>query len=320
MENTANLIRRVARGKHGSENLSQTEARELFTQLLEKEADPLQLGAFLIAQRMKGETPEEIAGFVEAAQNHVTHFGKPIIPESAVDLPCYAGKRRASPAYLAAALKARDHGIPIVIHGTHHIEGRISAWDLLQHYGVKRADDIEQGASILNTEGIVYLDLETLCPALFNILALRSRLGVRSFANTVVRLLNPLQCSGQLNGFFHTPYGSLMGQANNLLNQPGSLLFMGAEGEPELYASRQKKIVFQQNGKLSSLQYPDASDMLYPKTGTDLADLHDQFGNLHHKNIMTEREKVVLQRMQEAFHIAVHGTLPATWSQSELCD
>lgn len=320
MENRAKLIRRIARGKHGSENLSQTEAREIFSHLLKKDADPLQPGAFLIAQRMKGETEDEIAGFVEAARENITDFGKTTIPDNAVDLPCYAGKRRATSVYLAAALKARDNGIPVVIHGIRHIEGRVSAWDLLQHGDLKSAGNLQQAASTLNAEGIVYLDLEIFCPALFNVLSLRPRLGVRSFANTVARLVNPLQCRGQLNGFFHTPYGSLMARTNHLLNQPRSLVFMGAEGEPELYASRQKKILFQQDNRLSSLQYPEVDNTPYPKTEANPAELRNRFKELCSNNIMNEREKVVLQRMQEAFHITAGGTPPNSWSQSKVID
>lgn len=61
------LIKRVARGRHGSENLCREEARAVFAELLKPEADALQLGAFLIAERMKGETSTELTGFVEAA-------------------------------------------------------------------------------------------------------------------------------------------------------------------------------------------------------------------------------------------------------------
>ena len=94
--NISTLIKRVARGKHGSEHLSQDEARFVFSELLNPQADELQLGAFLIAERMKGEVSEEFAGFVQAAREHVSHFDTIKAPEGAVDLPCYAGKRRAA--------------------------------------------------------------------------------------------------------------------------------------------------------------------------------------------------------------------------------
>ncbi|HKI62359.1 MAG TPA: anthranilate phosphoribosyltransferase, partial [Mariprofundaceae bacterium] len=245
MNDLASFIRRVARGKHGSEHLSRMEACEVFGHLLDEQADALQLGAFLISQRMKGETSEEIAGFVDAARIWVAGYGDIRAPAGCVDLPCYAGKRRAAPVHLAAALKVRDAGIPVFVHGVEHIEGRWSAWQALNSAGVKRAVSLTEALNVLADEGIVYADLADICPPLFRIYNLRPRLGVRSFANTVARLLNPLQCQGQLNGFFHTPYADKMAGANVLLHQPRSLIFMGAEGEPELYAERQKVVAMQ---------------------------------------------------------------------------
>jgi len=264
------LISRVARGKHGSENLTQEEARAVFYQLLAPDADLLQLGAFLIAQRMKGETSNELAGFVEAARSRMDGFGATVAPSGAVDLPCYAGKRRAAHAYLAAALKARDAGVTVFVHGVERIEGRITAWQVLGGAGVKRAVTLAEAAKLLGNEGIVYLDLADLCPDLFRIYHLRRRLGVRSFSNSVARLLNPLQCEGQLNGFFHTPYADYMSGANMLLGQKRSLIFMGAEGEPELYADRQKTIAKQQGDVATRVRYQEAGLDPYPREAVDL--------------------------------------------------
>jgi len=212
----APLIKRVARGKHGSEHLNQQESKLIFSELLKFDADLLQLGAFLIAQRMKGETAAELAGFIQAAREHTPHFGTTAPIQGAVDLPCYAGKRRAAHAYLAAALQSRDAGVPIFVHGVEHIEGRITAWQILQTQGIKRANSLPEAHNIMNNDGMVYMDLAEISPDLHRVYALRQRLGVRSFSNTVARLLNPMQCGGQLNGFFHTPYADYMAEANVL--------------------------------------------------------------------------------------------------------
>lgn len=308
------LISRVARGKHGSENLTQEEARAVFFQLLAPDADLLQLGAFLIAQRMKGESSNELAGFVEAARSHMDGYGATVAPSGAVDLPCYAGKRRAAHAYLAAALKARDAGVPVFVHGVERIEGRLTAWQVLKDTGVKRAVTLAEAASLLGNEGIVYLDLADLCPDLFRIYHLRPRLGVRSFANSVARLLNPLQCEGQLNGFFHTPYADYMSGANMLLGQKRSLIFMGAEGEPELYADRQKIIAKQQGDKTTRVCYQEAGLDPYPREAVDSSLLQQQNSTII-TGELSGREAAVLQRMGQAFAWASKGEMPEGWSE-----
>ena len=74
------FINRVARGKHGSQHLDRDEAKTAFQALLRPDADMLQLGAFLIAQRMKGECSAELAGFVEAVREGVDDFAQVVAP------------------------------------------------------------------------------------------------------------------------------------------------------------------------------------------------------------------------------------------------
>jgi len=312
----ASLIKRVARGKHGSEHLMQAEAESVFAALLQPDADALQLGAFLIAQRMKGETSAELAGFVEATRSRIAGFGQFKAAAGAVDLPCYAGKRRASHVYLAAAMQARDGGVPVCIHGAEHIDGRITAWQVLQDVGVQRATSLAEADAILRRENIVYIDLAELCPDLYRVYMFRQKLGVRTFTNTVARLLNPLQCDGQLNGFFHTPYADYMAAANRLLGQPRSLVFMGAEGEPELYADRQKLVLKQQGNTVCRISYPQAGLDAYPREGMDLNLLERRFSAML-EGKLSQREAVVMARMGEAFAWASTAACPDIWKMEE---
>lgn len=313
----APLINRVARGKNGAENLNRTEAAFVFSALLRYDADPLQLGAFLIAQRMKGETSEELAGFVDAAREHIGDYGRIKAPEGSVDMPCYAGKRRAAPVHIAAALKARDAGIPVLVHGVSHIQGRSSAWQALERAGVQHAMTLDKASQLLHSDGIAYLDLADMCTPLNTIFHLRPRLGVRTFANTVARLLNPLQCTGQINGFFHTPYADYMANANILLGQQRSLIFMGAEGDPELYADRQKVTLWQSGPQLTSLRIPEAGLPPYPKeTVEDNKQLLVRFEAVL-QGEADAREAAVLARMGEAFRLMSSGTFPDNWQRED---
>jgi len=311
------FIKQVARGKHGAENLTQDEAKDVFAALLDPEADPLQMGAFLIAQRMKGETSAELAGFVEAAQAGIEGFGSVMAPHGAVDLPCYAGKRRDAHAYLIAAMQARESGVPVVVHGVSQIDGRVTAWQVLQGAGVKKACCLNGAAEILQYDGIVYLDLAEMCPDLFRVYNLRSRIGVRSFANTVARLINPMQCEGQLNGFFHTPYAAYMAEANILLNQQRSLIFMGAEGDPELYADRQKVVMKQEGDRLSHASFAAAGLAPYPREGMDLTLLTEHFAAML-KGDRSERQAAVIATMDDAFRWASEGVFPKQWQEEKL--
>ncbi|MDQ6964863.1 MAG: anthranilate phosphoribosyltransferase [Mariprofundales bacterium] len=300
------LLRKLCRGRHGGESLNHQEASAALSRLLMEDADQLQLGAFLVALRIKGETAAELAGFVDAIRNTTTDFDSISSPD-AVDLPCYAGKRRAAPLHLLAAMRARDCGTPVLIHGLSRVKGRLTACDALQIAGVPRASSLPEAAAMLQADGIAYLDVTDYSPPLARLLELRARLGVRSFAHTVARLINPLQCSGQLNGIFHAPYGERMAEVNRQLGQPRSLLFMGAEGEPELYADRQKLLLAQIGGRESvTLHYSGANLPHYPQTPTTPNELLTRWQQLLAGEI-DSREEVVLQRMAEAFDFAAGG-------------
>jgi len=187
------------------------------------------------------------------------------------------------------------------VHGVEHIEGRITAWQILQTQGIKRANSLPEAHNIMNNDGMVYMDLAEISPDLHRVYALRQRLGVRSFSNTVARLLNPMQCEGQLNGFFHTPYADYMAEANVLLGQPRSLIFMGAEGEPELYADRQKIVKMQRASDISDIRFEDCGHSPYPKEKKPcLNDLIEEFYGFLLK-YEDSRELSTLQRMKSAF-------------------
>jgi len=182
-----------------------------------------------------------------------------------------------------------------------HIEGRITAWQILQKQGVQRASSLIEAQNIMLNDDMVYMDLAEISPDLHRIYQLRPRLGVRSFANTVARLLNPMQCEGQLNGFFHTPYANYMAEANVLLGQTRSLIFMGAEGEPELYADRQKVVKMQVESDISDVSFEDCGHSPYPRSGKDnLNDLFEEFNGFLLK-YEESRELSTLQRMKSAF-------------------
>ena len=314
----AGMLSVVARGQHGKRDLTQIQAYQAYQYLLHRDADPLQVGAFLIAQRVKGESPAEIAGFVQAARGymeHVEHVNQ-ISACEAIDMPCYAGKWRDIPLHILAALNASRAGIPVVVHGLSKIEGRFSAWQALYEAGVSRASDVLQAQHILHDKGIVYLDLQDICPPLFEMLSLRARLGVRSCANTVARLLNPLACSAQMNGFFHTPYGALMAQSNLLLGQPRSMLFMGAEGEPELYATRQRLLLFQDGEGYARWRYPSADVTPYPRDKLTVDDVRQRFCHVL-QGKLSGKDIVVLQRMKQAFDFVYHQKVAFDWHKDD---
>ncbi|GAB3314181.1 glycosyl transferase family protein [Haliea atlantica] len=229
----AQYVRILGRGRTGTRGLSREEAREAFAMLLRGDADPLQVGAFLMLLRVKEETGDELAGFVEACRAQLAP-ARPL-GSATLDWPSYAGKRREHPWYLLAALLLAGSGQRVFLHGgSAHTPGRLYTDEAMRALGLPVADTWQAVAAQLTDGGISYLSLGQFCPDLDHLLGLKPVLGLRSCVNTLTRMLNPLQAPYSLQSVFHPAYARLHREADQHLGQPHAMVFKGEAGEAEI--------------------------------------------------------------------------------------
>ena len=216
----APYVRIVARGAGRARPLTQGEAQEAMTLILSGEAAPEAVGALLMVLRLRGETPEEIAGFTAALRAHVT--GR--LPDADLDWPSYAaGRSRCAPLFLLAARLVAQAGYRVSMHG----------WNSHQSATASLRDVID-----LAGPGVIYTPLETLSPAAFELLNLRDTFGLRSCINTVLRMWNPSRAPVSVQGVFHPYYRCLQAQAAQLLDQRDLAIIKGGGGEFERHPSK----------------------------------------------------------------------------------
>lgn len=252
----ADYIRILGRGKKGARHLSQREARDALHMLLAGQADPLQIGAFLMLLRVKEETPEELAGFVQAARSACQRPDRPIAVD--IDWPSYAGKRQPLN-FLLAAIALAQSGVRILMHGSAgHTPGRAYAEPLLQQLGFPVCENWEQVRQELDRCNLAYLPLRSFCPGLENLIHLKPVLGLRSIANSLVRLINPLQAQLLASSIFHPAYGPLHQQALVLLSEPLALTFKGEAGEIDIRPEADTRLYQVRNGQAETTVWPRA--------------------------------------------------------------
>jgi anthranilate phosphoribosyltransferase len=187
--------------------------------VLRGEADPHQVGAFLMLLRFRGEDAGEITGMVEAARESI---GSPR-RGSRVDLdwPSYgAGRTRGAPWFLLSALALARAGATVLMHGSNEYSAGIS---------------VEAGLRALgsNVDRFTYLPLASLSAAMNDLLQMRRLFGLRSPVNTVARLLNPGDAPASVDGVFHPPYLAVHLGVAELLAQPRLFVLKGGGGEAE---------------------------------------------------------------------------------------
>ncbi len=251
----AEYIRILGKGKKGSRPLTQDEAYQAMLMILTEQVQPIQLGAFLMLMRVKEETPEELAGFVQAARETF----KLDLYQANVDLDwsSYAGKRRHLPWFLLSALLLAENGITVFMHGSEgHTAGRLYTQDVLSFLGLKPATSISEAVQHLQQHQFGYLSLQHFCPKLHDIIELRPLLGLRSPVHTLVRLLNPFNAPHSIQGIFHPGYRPVHQQAAALLQQAHMAVLKGEGGETERNPDMDCLIQSVHDGELSDENWP----------------------------------------------------------------
>jgi len=250
----AQYVRILGKGKNGSRPLTQEEAYSAMRMIMADEVEPVQLGAFMMLMRVKEETREELAGFIQAVRDS---FKPPTTVEVDLDWSSYAGKRRHLPWFILSSLLLAENGIRVFMHGTRgHTNGRIYTQDVLSYLCIKSAKSFEEAAEQIKENNFSYLPLQYLCPKLHEIIELRPLMGLRSPVHTLARMLNPFDAPYVLQGIFHPGYRPVHQEAALLLNQPHLAVIKGEGGEIERNPDMDCLVQSVHNGELFDEIWP----------------------------------------------------------------
>lgn len=235
----APLIKEIGRGAKGSHPLTREHAEWLFGHILDGSVPPLELGAILLALRMKSESLDELRGFKAALDARTAQLAPAAGGPRVVVLPTYNGARRQPNLMPLLALLLARHGVPVLIQGRHDFDSRVSPFDLLARLGIEPATDIATADQRLAARRIACLRLETLCPGLAGLLALRPRLGLRNSGHTIAKLLDP--CRGHSVRVVAVTHPEYLLRMDEVLQaeQATAMLLRGTEGE--VYANPRRR-------------------------------------------------------------------------------
>ncbi len=253
-------IGQIARGARASRDLDIGAARQLFGAMLDGGVPELELGAIVIALRMKTESVTELIGFHDAVAARLVALDAPDPALRPVIIPAYNGARRQANLMPLFALLLKRLGLPVLIHGTLESEGRVTSAYILRELGVLPSISALQIQSALNGEGIAFAPIGALCPGLAELLALRARLGVRNSAHTLAKLIDPFAAHSALGGLrmlsvTHPAYGDKLRAmfAEGGPQMGMALLMRGTEGEAVANAKRRPQIDWLQPGSCETL-------------------------------------------------------------------
>ncbi|MCP4324270.1 MAG: glycosyl transferase family protein [Psychromonas sp.] len=226
-------IKLTGRGEKGRRSLTQKEAYDALSSYLNGEAELLQLAVLLMLQRVRNETSEEAAGYIQALRDNMDPNWRDINAD--IDWPCFAGKKRQPPWLMLAAKVLASQGKRIVLHGYNGVDAvKYQVETACPLLAINIAKTPEQAKQYLDEFNICYLPLESYSPELVPLLNLREKVGLRTPLNTVARSLNPTKAPFSIHGVFHKGYDKLHAQTSLLTAEASMIAFKGEGGESEI--------------------------------------------------------------------------------------
>jgi anthranilate phosphoribosyltransferase len=218
-------IREIGRGKEGARALPREQAADLFGQVLDGTVTDLEIGGFCLAMRIKGETPKEMAGFLDAT--HARLHRLPAGDRPVVVIPSYNGARKLPVLTPLLALLLAREGLPVLVHGTATETRRVFASEVLEVLDIPAQSAIKT----IKNGTVAFVPTELLCAGLKRLLDVRRVVGLRNPAHSLVKLMNPVAGpSLVLSSYTHPEYALSMA-ATLELTHTNALLLRGTEGE-----------------------------------------------------------------------------------------
>src|SRR5512137_138826 len=252
------------------QDLAPEEAGQVMGAMMEGSTTQSQIGAFLIALRMKGETPEEIAAFARVMRQHAVTVA-PVTEKMLVDT-CGTGGDGTHTFNIstASALVAAGAGIPVVKHGNRSVSSSCGSADVLSALGVNLSVDPKRQAGIVEQVGIAFLFAPNHHPAMRHVMAARQELGCRTIFNILGPLANPAGAQAQVLGVYHPDLTRPMAEVLRILGLSRAMVVHGS-GLDEITTTGDTRVCELDKGSVSLYTLNPCSFGIAPAS---LSDLH----------------------------------------------
>jgi anthranilate phosphoribosyltransferase len=242
------LIGKVATGA----TLSREEAARAFDQMMSGEATPAQMGALLMALRVRGETVDEITGAVTAMRAKMLRVEAPL---EAVDVVGTGGDASGSfNISTCAALIVAGAGVPVAKHGNRALSSRSGAADVLAALGVNIDLAPDKIAHCIHEAGIGFMFAPAHHPAMKNVGSTRLELGTRTIFNLLGPLSNPAGVRRQMVGVFSRQWTEPLALVLKNLGAERVWVVHGSDGLDEITTSGPTSVTALENGTIRSFE------------------------------------------------------------------
>ncbi|MCL2659874.1 MAG: anthranilate phosphoribosyltransferase [Acidobacteriaceae bacterium] len=209
--------------------LTREQACELMRQILERRLSEIEIAALIGAISARGETPEEIAGFVDAMRQAVTHIPVTWNEQTLLVDTCGTGGDYSKSFNISTAsgLVAAAAGASVAKHGNRAITSQCGSADVLEALGIPIHPSPAEASESLRLHRFAFLNAAELHPAMKAVMPVRKALPVRTFFNLLGPLTNPAGATAQVMGVYSPPAVRLVADSMVLLGMRHAYVVYG---------------------------------------------------------------------------------------------
>ena len=226
------MIREAILAATAGESLSMDDAVTVMREVMEGEVTPAQLGSYLTALSLKGETPEEIAGFATVMRDKSLRVS---VDGAAIDTCGTGGDRKGTfNISTAAAFVVAGAGLTVAKHGNRAASGDCGSADVLEALGVRIELPPEAVERCLREIGIGFMFAPAYHPAMRYAAPVRREIGIRTVFNVLGPMTNPAGVPCQLIGVGYPEVAQKMAEALRLFGTHHAIIVHSDDGMDEL--------------------------------------------------------------------------------------
>ncbi len=250
------------------ENLTSELAYDVMDEIMSGKTTDVQIGSYLTALAMKGETIEEI---VASARSMRTHATKLLNDKDVLEIVGTGGDSSNSfNISTTSAIVLASAGIPVAKHGNRAASSKCGAADVLEALGVKIDISPEKSMQLLDDIGICFLFAPLYHGAMKNVAPVRKELGVRTIFNILGPLSNPLGASMQLMGVYDESLVEPLAEVLTQLGVKRAMVVYGTDGLDEISISAPTKVCEIRNGWYKTYEIDPIEHRFYLYDKSDL--------------------------------------------------
>jgi len=265
-------LKAIGQGPRAGRDLTREEARDAMNIILDRAATPAQTGGFLLLQRFKGESVDELVGFAEAVRARSNVISPNIRGLLDIGSP-YDGRKKSIVVSPASSIVAAAAGVPVIMHGEKDLGPKhgVPIGDVLEALGVDIDATPDEAAQRLEANGIAYLRQARFAPDVFALRDIREEVTLRTVFATIEKIDNPASADYSIIGLAHLPYMEKMLAAAAEMAFKRVLVVQGIEGNEDSPTSAPCRAFLWSGGETGELRIDASEYGLQPATREEMA-------------------------------------------------